>query len=279
MKHILPETVIIPISTIVADDRLREIDVDYVDFLSVSMDDLGLRTPVWVQEADAQGLHHLIAGGHRLEAAKRLGWIEIRADVFSIDGIDARMLEIDENLFRRELSPLDRAVFLAERKSLYEARHPETKRGAAGQATMNDQTDKLVSLVPSFAEETALKLGVDARTVFRAIHRADNIAPDVRRKIAATWIAAKGTALDALARLEPPRQREVVALLLKEDGPKNVAAALVELNGPAPDQPDGTEAEYGALLKAWRRAGAKARDRFTSFLASEGAIPNFDAAA
>ena len=115
--------------------------------------------------------------------------------------------------------------------------------------------------------------------MFRAIHRADNIAPDVRRQIAATWIASKGATLDALARLDPPRQREVVALLLKEGGPKNVAAALVELGGPMPEQTDSTEGEYSALLKAWRRAGAKARDRFTSFLASEGAIPNFEAAA
>ena len=268
LKNAQVETVIIPIETIVSEDRMRQIDSDYVDFLSVSMDEVGLRTPVWVQEADQEGLHQLIAGAHRLEAARRLGWREIRADVFSIDGIDARMLEIDENLFRRELTPLDRAVFLAERKELYEARNPETRRGGDRRS---DQTDKLVSLIPSFAEETAVKLGVDARTIFRAIARANNIVPDVQKKIAVTWIAAKGAALDAISRLEPEQQRAVVALLLQEGGPRTVPAALAVLTGEHPTR-DSSDDQYGALLKAWRRAGSRARDLFTAYLAAEGAI-------
>lgn len=244
------------------------IDEDWVDFLSVLMEDVGLRTPLWVQDADETGLHQLIAGAHRLAAAIRLGWTEIRADVFSVDGIDARMLEIDENLFRRELSPLDRSVFLAERKALYEAKYPETKRGGDRKS---DQSDNLVSLVPSFADATALKLGVDARTVFRAIARAEKIAPDVRKKIATTWIASKGAMLDALIRLDPDVQRKVVDALLREGGPKNVAAALVELNG-APIEENAEDAGYLALVKAWRRAGARGRDAFIEFLRGEGAV-------
>lgn len=268
LKNAQVETVIIPIETIVSDDRLRQIDSDYVDFLTVSMDEVGLRTPVWVQEADHEGLHSLIAGAHRLEAARRLGWSDIRADVFSVDGIDARMLEIDENLFRRELTPLDRAVFLSERKELYEARHPEAKRGGDRRS---DQTDKLVSLIPSFAEETAIKLGVDARTIFRALARAVHIAPDVQKKIATTWIAGKGAALDAIARLEPERQREVVALLLQDGGPRTVAAALMALNGVAPAS-SASDDQYAALLKAWRRADERARDLFAAYLVAEGAL-------
>jgi len=270
-RNFASEIVSIPIDTICADDRLREIDTDCVDLLSVSMDEYGLLSPLWVREAGADGLHDLIAGAHRLEAAKRLGWVEIIAIVFSVEGLDARMMEIDENLFRRELSPLDRATFLAERKEIYETLHPETKNGAAGLAAMNNQTDKFVSLVPSFAEATAEKLGVDGRTVFRAIARATKIVPDVRKLIATTWVAQKGSVLDALARLAPDDQRAVAALLVKENGPKTVALAQAEINGTS-IEPDDEEVQYTSLLKAWRRAGKRARDQFIAFLDDEGAL-------
>lgn len=271
-----PEIVTIPIETIMCDDRLRGIDQDHVDLLAVSMEEFGLRSPLWVQMADGAGLHSLIAGAHRLAAAKQLGWTDIRCEVLDCDGIDARLLEIDENLFRRELNPLDRSVFLAERKALYEARYPEAKRGAKGLAVANDQTDKLVSLVPSFAEETAIKLGVDARTVFRAIARAEKIAPDVRKTIATTWIAAKGSVLDALVKLEADEQRAVVRRMLGPDGEKSVAAALAALRGDVIEA-DGTDGELQRLLKAWRGAGKAARDQFIDFLVGEGAALHPDA--
>jgi len=270
-KNVASDIVSLPISTIRAGDRLREVDQDHVDFIAVSLDENGLRSPLWVRVAGADGLHDLIAGAHRLAAATQLGWDEIRCEVMDVDDLDAKMLEIDENLFRRELTCLDRAAFLAERKDVYEALHPESKRGVVGQSAMNNQTDNLVSLVPSFAEATAIKLGVDARTVFRAIARARNIAPDVRKMIATTWVAQKGAALDALARLQPDEQRAAVAILLKERGPKTIPLALAELRG-TPIEQDTDEAEYAALIKAWRRAGKRARDQFVAFLDSEGAV-------
>lgn len=262
-----PVSAALPIALIRVGARLREIDADNVDLLAVSMEDIGLHTPIWVREPDASGQHDLIAGAHRYAAATQLGWSDIPALVFSVDGLDARLMEIDENLIRRELSELDRSVFLCERKAVYEALHPATRRG--GDRT--EQTDNLVSLVPSFAEATARKLGVDARTVYRAVARARNIADDVRKLIGATWIAAKGANLDALARLAPEDQRQAIALMLADGGPRTVAAAVMVMRGAPADQ-DESEQQLAALMKAWRRAGAKARDGFVEFLTEEGVI-------
>jgi ParB family chromosome partitioning protein len=56
----------------------------------------------------------LVAGRHRLEAAKSLGWTEIDTFVLDGDDTDARLWEIAENLHRKELNDLERSVYIAE---------------------------------------------------------------------------------------------------------------------------------------------------------------------
>jgi ParB-like chromosome segregation protein Spo0J len=58
----------------------------------------------------------LIAGRHRLEAVRSLGWSEILATVVAFDDVDRMLAEIDENLIRNDLSDLERSEHLAERK-------------------------------------------------------------------------------------------------------------------------------------------------------------------
>lgn len=265
-----PDAANIEISAIRVAKRLREVDQDNVDLLTKSLDEIGLLTPLWVREAAGDGHHSLIAGAHRLAAAKKLGWAEVPCLVFSVSKLDAKLLEIDENLIRRELSELDRAVFLAERKAVYEALHPETKKGGYDRESIND---KFVIYetggVPCFVEATAVKLRVDKRTVSRSIARAANIPADVRKLISSTWIANKGVVLDALARLPHEQQRAVAPLMLKESGPRAVSAALAEANGEAAAPADEADLQLATLLKAWRRAGKKARDEFIKFLACE----------
>ncbi|MFT8560932.1 MAG: ParB N-terminal domain-containing protein [Acetobacter sp.] len=120
-------TEMILLSDIDADDRLREVDHEAALFISASIAEHGLRQPIEVRKVGKR--YKLIAGGHRLQAAKILEWVDIPAIVLKATELEAKLLEIDENLFRRELSPLDRATFLATRKEVYEALHPETKHG------------------------------------------------------------------------------------------------------------------------------------------------------
>ncbi|WP_395370392.1 ParB N-terminal domain-containing protein [Komagataeibacter diospyri] len=72
-------TEMILIADINADDRLREIDREYAKFISASMADRGLRQPIEVRKVGKR--YELIAGGHRLEAAKILNWVDIPAVV------------------------------------------------------------------------------------------------------------------------------------------------------------------------------------------------------
>ncbi|MDE7262514.1 MAG: ParB N-terminal domain-containing protein, partial [Oscillospiraceae bacterium] len=61
----------------------------------------------------------LVAGLHRLEAAKLLGWKEVECSVCELDSLHAELAEIDENVIRTGLSYLELSELLARRKKIY----------------------------------------------------------------------------------------------------------------------------------------------------------------
>jgi hypothetical protein len=56
----------------------------------------------------------LVAGAHRLEAARRSGLEHIDCKFFEGDETEARIVQVEENLFRKHLTVLQRAELLAE---------------------------------------------------------------------------------------------------------------------------------------------------------------------
>lgn len=109
----------IVIDAIVIDDgRLPVVD-ETVAALAESMDRIGLLNPITVRPVFH--VPRLVAGRHRLEAAKRLGWTEIdcveldeRSDDPQAETI-GQIAEIDENLVRRAISEIERAEMIARR--------------------------------------------------------------------------------------------------------------------------------------------------------------------
>ncbi len=225
----MTELVSLALDQIDVGERLRIVDNDYVDLLAASMAENGLTNPITVGKKSRNGNHPLIAGLHRLEAAKKLGWPEMFAIAEHVtDGIQKKLIEIDENLIRRELSQLDRAIFLAQRQEIYETLYPETKAGVAGANATNGITNAKFA----FAEDAARKIGISKRSIQLSIHRFKKICPKVRARIATTWIADKGTELDALVKLEPTDQMACIEEMLSEDGPaKSVKQALSKIQG------------------------------------------------
>ena len=112
----------IPVDSVRVRDRLRALAPEKVDGLVASLGEVGLRTPIHVRVLDRleeggrvfEGVPILVAGRHRLEAARRLGWEEIDAYVLDGDERDARLWEIAENLHRAELTVQERADHIAE---------------------------------------------------------------------------------------------------------------------------------------------------------------------
>ena len=92
----------IPIFQITVNAGRREVNPEAVQKLADSISGVGLLNPITVDQERT-----LIAGLHRLEAAKLLGWTEIECTVSGLDGLLAQLAEIDENLIRRGLDHVE----------------------------------------------------------------------------------------------------------------------------------------------------------------------------
>jgi ParB family chromosome partitioning protein len=170
--------------------------------MAVSIRAQGLLQPIVVCRTP-EGALTLVAGWHRLEATKLLGHKNIRASVLDINADEARLVEIDENLARADLSTAERSLHLAERKRLYEKLYPETKHGVAGALAKHGlQTTEM-----SFAETAASVRGKSIRTIQREIERAKKI-PDLRSLIGTTLDSPDQ--LDALAKLPADKQSDLI---------------------------------------------------------------------
>lgn len=97
----------VTIDTIDIGARHRAVNVDKVAELAESMAKVGLLQPITVNSPDTETIN-LVAGRHRLEAARKLGWEDIDAIFLEGDEVDCEMAEIAENLHRSELTVLER---------------------------------------------------------------------------------------------------------------------------------------------------------------------------
>lgn len=253
----------IPLDQIEVGDRLRTVDPSWVEFLAASMAERGQDTPVWVRKIGRSEKYSLIAGGHRIAALKAAGKAVAIASVVKASETEAQLLEIDENLIRRELTPLDRATFLARRKTVYEQLHPETKQGGDRKS---DQNAELCGLIPAFSEATAEKLGLSRRTIETAVQLHGLIVDDVRKVISGTWLAASGAQLMALGKLTPDQQRKVAFFTVQHPDIRNVGEIVRQLeNRPKPPAPEKLE----RFLAFFRKCGPEEQQEIIEYAAAQ----------
>lgn len=203
----------IPITEIKIIPGRRKAVPSHIAELAKSIADVGLLNPITVNED-----HTLIAGLHRLEAAKLLNWTEIDCTICDIDSTRAELAEIDENVIRRPLSDMELNRALTRRKELYEALYPETiARNRPGHVSNHQGSSDKLSPEPkvkSFVEDTAEKLGVSTRTIERHLYLAEHLTPKVSEILKKMDKQPPRCELMKLARLEPGQQEECAALFL-----------------------------------------------------------------
>lgn len=182
-----------------------------VTALVESISAVGLLHPIMVYTPDDGCSVYLVAGAHRLEAARRLGWDFIPAIFIETDEIDRELAEIDENLCRAELTEAEEAAHLKRRQELWEARRRrETETGGTSCSTsLIDGRAAGPQHAKGFAAETAAITGESKQSINRKIARAEKIAPDVLEGVRGTELD-KGVVLDTLKKLDHDEQRQAV---------------------------------------------------------------------
>lgn len=257
-----PRVLELPVNLIYEEDRLRPVDPAHVEQLIESIDRRGLDTPIVVREADADGRHKLLAGSHRLAAVRKLAWPTVPAFVRAADDAEARLIEIEENLVRHDLTELDRAIFLAQWKALYTelrgARPPGRPR--KGQGANSPQ------YVLPFGKAVAERLRMHPRNVNKAVARAGIAAP-LREALRGHKAADNGSALDLLARLLDAEQRRLASELQPNWSVGQVRKRAAELLGRAPAA---TASVFAQLVRLWARADGRERARFREHIGRRG---------
>ena len=108
--------VMIPIADIEVGARLRGVKQAKVEEIAASIAELGLLQAIMVSQRLSGG-YQLEAGLYRLEAHKRLGRTEIRANVTALEGDKLALVQTDENLCRADLDELELGKFLKVRNA------------------------------------------------------------------------------------------------------------------------------------------------------------------
>jgi N6-adenosine-specific RNA methylase IME4 len=186
-------------------ERLRPLRDATVSELAASMSEVGLINPISITYPNGRASPFLVAGVHRLEAARRLKWETIDCTIIDGKNVDAtKLVEIDENLIRADLTPAERSIHIAERKRIYEALHPETKKG--GDRRSKSQLGTLKGT--AFVDDTAAKTDKSRTAVARDATRAKHI-PRIADCIGTSL--DEGEELDALAKLPQEAQGKLIA--------------------------------------------------------------------
>ncbi|VEJ45304.1 ParB/RepB/Spo0J family partition protein [Bartonella vinsonii] len=280
------------LDVIVVPERIRPVDDEHAKALAQSMAREGLMNPITVRHTPnaKEGNYTLIAGAHRLRAAELLGYSDIDAVVVQADKDNAALLEVAENLFRNELSVIDRALFVQTYRELWEKKYGEIKVGRNKKS--KDQVDpliggetdfeKLVQLAPisqtevkgekgtvlSFAKHVADRIGFSQDVVKRLNSIARHLQPELRSVLRGTALADNQAQLLKLAKMEPVAQRRVAIALQQVEGDLRRAVDLI--NGiNTPPQINEQERIFAQLLGVWQRADAQTRERFCDYLARE----------
>lgn len=213
----------IPIATLLPSETARPLDERAVEALAESLQASGLIQPIVVKETKTFNggwvpVHRIVAGHHRVEAARRLGWETIAASILDtgIEYIRAELVEIDENLCRAELTAAQRSAAIRRRKEIWEALN---LTGGTSCPTGRNPDGTFGAGQEKFATATAAASGMTKKDINRHLARAEALGDDLQAVVGTSL--DKGVELDALKTL-PADQR--LALITRAQAGEQVTA-------------------------------------------------------
>lgn len=195
-------------------DKTREgsaLDQDTVAVLAQSIPMHGMLHPITVRVCS--GGYQLVAGRHRLEAARQAGLAEVEVKVVDANDREATAMSLVENLRRRKLSASE------ENEAIVELLKLEAVMNGKADAKADEQAD--VPRRNTGVAKVAKKTGKSKTAISQAGTREKKAHPHVQAAFKAHRI--KAGHVDELVRLEPDLQEKLlpVAVGLKRNQLRN----------------------------------------------------------
>ncbi|MDD9910216.1 MAG: ParB N-terminal domain-containing protein [Ahrensia sp.] len=240
-------------------DRSRLVDEDHAVAINASIVEHGLLTPILVRSTpNGKKPYTLVAGAHRYRAMQQLEEAEIDCVVFKGDRTDAALAEVTENVFRNELSVLDRAVSVQFYRHAWEEKHGEIRRGnpeffnSAKFAELSPMDIITAETAAGFSQYCAEKLGLSERTIRNLNRIALHIYGELRTALRTTYpqIADNQSMLLKFCDLTSAQRHMLVGALKEAEGDaQKVLDAFANKPAPLPL----IQRRYQASLDAFSR--------------------------
>lgn len=231
-------------------ERLREVDEAWAEGLARVLLREQQRTPIEVCRLPGSTRWTLVTGAHRHRAAEIAGIVHLKAEIVSSGRDDRKMREVSENLWRRDLDPIDRAAFVAEAVAIHKRRAGIVANAArerhvpnleiVSRSALNAEADDLLETISStygWSDEVGEQLGFTGRTIRNDLFLYRRLAPSLvaRLRDARHPAARNASQLRALAKLDLSAQSDVVDVLLGGNGwePVKTVAEAIRRSQPA----------------------------------------------
>lgn len=179
----------VPVDDIFIVGDRREVNDEAVNALADSIGAIGLQTPVTIRlVADVPDpetgeildqAFAIVAGRHRLEACRRLGWKYIPVILRDCNEIDAELIEIVENLHRVDLTKEERNRQIRRYAELLEARRERIVPQTAEQLPVDPPKRGRPKAVTT---EIAEAIGLSDDTVRRALNPRPKLSTQTPRE-------------------------------------------------------------------------------------------------
>lgn len=255
--------------------RLRKVDENWVTVIAETMKSKGQLQPILLEQKGDKLL--LVAGRHRLAAAKRNGQASLEARIVEMEDEDeAKELEAVENIARSELTALDKALHLGTLRDIYQRRNPENRRGGDHKSKKFNEKSIVQNLhgngpgvapILHFDGLVAENIKMSRRSVYNFLSLYDRLDPAVVARIQGTALADHFTELQALSREDKANQTAILDLVT---GPEPKAASIAQAasihhNDIDTSTPD--ERDFARFVKLWARSSKKLRKQIAAHIA------------
>lgn len=272
----------IKLSDIHVPERLREVNEEAANIISASIVEHGQLQPITVRKTpNGKAKFSLVFGATRYRSVELCKGETIECIIVKADADEAILLEVAENLFRDDLTSMDRAIFVQTYRDMWEQKNGEIN-SKGGRPKNSDKlapfpegdqrsksdlclTDTISEKAQGgFAAICAERMGMSKRAIYRSQTIAKNLTPEMRKAIKGTPIEDNQSELLNLAKMEPKKQKQLANGLSKNDFDLKKTIAI--LDGTTIKKPDAQQVLLGRLIDTFGRANPKTKEEFLAYI-------------